>query len=161
MSEQDNALDAHVVFFDRNRDGVMTREEIRIALEELGFSRLLSRVLAPVLSLTLPNDVDVVRVLRHDDTGSFDREGNFDEDAFAEWFERTDKDGSGDLSRWELLVASKKMTDDPISLVASVAELQLMHRLLAEDGGLSRSAILRFMNGDLFRELMAEREAGG
>ncbi|MFT4622528.1 MAG: hypothetical protein ACI8PZ_001184 [Myxococcota bacterium] len=152
-----NALNTHVVFFDVNGDGIITRAEIRQALVELGFSSLLSSVLAPLLSLALPSDVAEVVEVRHDDTGALDETGGFDADAFDDWWKRTDTDGSGGLTRWELLVGSHRLAGDPSSFVASVAELQLVYHLLAEDGSLSRPAIEGFLNGDLFRELIAAR----
>jgi hypothetical protein len=155
-----DALDVHVVYFDRNRDGTFTRAEIQKALEELGFSRLTAAVVAPVLALALPADVAAARRIRHADSGSFDRDGRFDDTAFEDWFRRTDRDGDGGLGRWELLVGSWRLADSPTALVASVGELQLVYTLLAEDGGLTRQAIREFLDGELFRRIMAERAAG-
>ena len=60
-----DALDLHIVYFDRNRDGVYTRPEVARALEELGFSPLVSKALAVVLvalivSLVTGGDDDAV-----------------------------------------------------------------------------------------------------
>jgi len=154
----DDALNIHVEFFDRNRDGQITRQEIQKALRELGFSRLVAAAVAPALALGLPGDVDAARALRHDDSGAFDRDGRFDEGAFVDWWERSDTDGSGDLSRWELLLGSVRLADDPVSLVASVGEFQLLHLLLAEDGRLNRLAVEGFLSGALFRKIIDQRE---
>ena len=155
----DNALATHVSFFDVDADGTITRSEIHRALRELGFSTLVATVVAPVLAIALPNRVDDVVTVRHDDTGSFTRDGQFDEAAFAAWWERTDRDGDGRLSRWELLCSSLALADDPVSAVASVGEFQLVHLLLAEDGGLRRPAVQGFLDGRLFADLMARRDA--
>lgn len=157
MSTPDDALSVHVVFFDVDRDGRITRAEIDQAMQELGFSRLVSALAAPVLAVALPADVAKARSLRHDDTGALAATGEFDEDAFLAWFEGADRDGSGTLSRGELLRSSLEIADDPVSFVASVGELQLLHLLLAEDGGLHRAAASSFMSGDLFRELIDRR----
>lgn len=157
MSSQDDALSVHVAFFDVNRDERITRAEIDQALQELGFSRLVAALTAPILSLALPADVARARSLRHDDTGSLAESGGFDEAAFLQWYDQADRDDSGSLSRLELLRSSLEITDDPVSFVASVGELQLLHLLLAKDGGLRREAAASFMSGDLFRELIARR----
>lgn len=156
-SDQGNALDVHVVFFDRDRDGRFELGEVKQALEELGFAPVVSAIVAPVLVLGLPRDVGEARQLRHDDSGALDQAGDFDEEAFLCWFEQADRDRSGTLSRTELLRSSLSLADDPTSLVASVGELQLVHLLLAEDGGLTRQAAADFMSGDLFRRLIAAR----
>lgn len=155
--DDDPALDQHVAFFDVNRDGRIEAPEIRQALLDLGFSRFLAAVLTPVLAL-LPSQVDEVRDLRHDDTGAFDSDGEFDEAAFEAWWRSTDRDGSGDLSRWELFLGSLKLADDPMSAGLSIAEFQLVHTLLSEDGGLTRQAVLEFLNGDLVQRLVAARD---
>lgn len=153
----DSALNIHVVFFDVDQDGQITRSEIQTALQELGFSRLVSAVVAPVLAVALPAEVSAAKDLRHADSGALDGGGGFDEEAFLQWFEEADRDDSGTLSRLELLRSSLKIATDPTSLVASVGELQLVHLLLAEDDGLHRDAVQRFLNGDLFRELIRQR----
>ena len=153
----DPALDAHIVFFDVDGDGDITASEIKTALVELGFSKVLSAVLAPALALALPSSVAEIRDVRHDDSGAFDKDGRFDEAAFDTWWGETDTDASGGLTRWELLLGSARIADDASSLVASLAEFQLLHSLLAENGALSRAAIEDFLNGDLFRRLIALR----
>jgi hypothetical protein len=154
----DSALTTHIVFFDVDRDGRITREEIHQALQELGFSRIASAILAPVLALALPSQVKDLKEFRHADSGSFDRDGRFDEGVFVAWWNETDLDGSGDLSRWELLLGSVRLADDATSLIASVAEFQLLHLLLAEDGALSRKPVEQFLNGELFLKIMRQRE---
>ncbi|HHO53497.1 MAG TPA: hypothetical protein ENK18_22150 [Deltaproteobacteria bacterium] len=158
-ADPSEALETHITFFDVDRDGEITRDEIHQGLEELGFSPLVATVLAPVLAIALPRRVEDLLEVRHDDTGAFTSDGAFDEDAFEAWWRRTDRDGDGRLSRWELLCGSVALADDPISLGASVGELQLLHHLLAEDGGLSRASVLRFLDGSWFAELIARRDA--
>ena len=153
----DTALNTHIVFFDVDGDGTLTRAEIQTALGELGFSPLTSRVLAPVLAIALPSEVSALREVRHDDTGAFDRDGHWHEPTFDAWWQSTDRDGDGSLTRWELLLGSVELANDPTSLVASVAEFQLLYSLLAEDGGLTRSAVVAFLNGELFKSLIAKR----
>jgi hypothetical protein len=157
MSPDDSALDAHIVFFDVDGDGSLTRPEIHRALRELGFSHLAAVVLAPLLSAALPKSVDALSGVRHDDSGTFTSDGKFDEDAFEAWWHATDSNASKTVTRWELLCSSLRITDDASSLVASIGEFQLVYSLLAENGGLSRKAIEDFLNGDLFRRLMAQR----
>ncbi len=159
MPESD-ALSVHVVFFDVDRDGQITRSETKQALQELGFSPFVSAVVAPILTLALPGDAADARALRHDDSGALSSDGSFDEEAFQGWFDRTDRDHSGTLSRLELLRSSASLADDAVSLVASVGEFQLLYVLLSEDGGLTREAVHRFLNGDLFRELIQRRADG-
>lgn len=154
--DPDTELDTHIVFFDRNRDGTITREEIHRALVELGFRDITARILTPILGL-LPAEVEALRRLRHDDSGSFSADGAFDEEAFLRWWQDTDRDDSGDVSRWELLLGSVKLADDPASAVASIAEFQLVHGLLAEDGRLTRDSVQSFLDGELFRRIIAAR----
>ena len=157
MSDDDNALRTHVVFFDVDGDGHNEAPEIYRALRELGFSRTVSLVATPALALALPGDVAEAAKLRHDDSGALDAEGAFDEAAFLKWWEASDTNDDDRLTRWELLLSSWRLSDDAVSAVASVAEFQLLHLLLAEDGGLRREPVRRFLSGELFQELMAKR----
>ncbi len=160
-ADPDEALSNHVVFFDVDADGTITRAEIQQALRQLGFSPPVSGVLAPLLAVALPSEVEQILQVRHDDTGSFTADGRFDAEAFERWWLQTDRDGDGLLTRWELLRGSLALADDPRSLIASIGELQLVHGLLAGDGGLAREAIEHFLDGQLFATLVAQREIDG
>ena len=87
------------------------------------------------------------------------RDGSLTITQFGEVTKLTDTDKDGRLSRWELLVSSLRLADDPLSAVASIAEFQLVHVLLAEDGGLRREPVRRFLNGDMVRGLLKARAA--
>ena len=161
MGQDADALSVHVAFFDVNRDGAITRAEIATAMRELGFSPAVATLVSPLLAMALPSDIAQAAKLRHADSGALDSRGAFDEEAFLRWFKEADRDSSGTLSRLELLRSSLHIADDPVSLVASLGELQLVHLLLAEDDGLHRSAVEGFLSGELFRALIRKREEGG
>jgi hypothetical protein len=79
VEHPEDALDVHIRFFDVDGDGKLSVHETREALQELGFSKITSAIMAPLLTLPLPKDVNQVHKVRHNDSGTFKKDGKFDE----------------------------------------------------------------------------------
>jgi hypothetical protein len=166
----DDVLHKHLAFFDVDGTGVLTVPGVAKAMEEL--LGLPSAVAIPAAAATLAalptNRVDELEtVMRHNDTGSFTKDGKFDEAGFDEWFAKTDTSGKGSLSQLDLLRASVEMSKTLRDFTLSVRELQPLYLVLKHqgevgpDGRVSKEALRDFFSGALFDRIAARRAAGG
>ena len=155
----DGALDRHIRFFDIAGDGRITVGEIHEGMLEMGFSKLTAAVVAPVLAVALPSKVSDIAQVRHPDSASFTSNGRFDDAAFERWFAATDHDGSGGLTRFELLKSTLALADGPMTFLASMGEFQLMYTIVARDGQASKEALRDFFSGAFFDKIIAKRKA--
>ncbi|KIX08395.1 uncharacterized protein Z518_03051 [Rhinocladiella mackenziei CBS 650.93] len=112
------ALQQHILFFDRDNDGIIYPLDIYRSFRSLGFNIPFSflSLLIPFFfsyATTLPHSwfpdpffriyVSSIHKAKHgSDTGVFDIDGNFDAARFDEIFDRYDKSKSGGLSADEL-----------------------------------------------------------
>ena len=155
----DSALGRHIELFDVDGDGRITSAEIHQVMLEMGFSKLTTAVVAPVLAIALPSKVDDLLRVRHADSASFSKDGRFDDAAFERWFTAADDDGSGGLTRFELMKSSLSLADGPISFIASTAEFQLMYTVVARDGQAPKEALRDFFSGAFVDKILARRKA--
>jgi hypothetical protein len=155
----DGALDRHIRFFDIDGDGRITVAEIHEGMLEMGFSKLTATVVAPVLGAALPAKVSDIAQVRHPDSASFTSGGRFDDAAFERWFAATDTDGSGGLTRFELLKSTLALADGPMTFLASTGEFQLMYTIVARDGQAPKEALRDFFSGAFFDKIIAKRKA--
>jgi hypothetical protein len=155
------ALERHMDFFDVNKDRRLDPGEVFQAIRELGFSRALAAIgTAFVFSVMPSRNVDeLAKTVRHKDSGTFRAaDGSFDEARFRAWFEATDKDGSGTLTRSELLHATLAISDAPLNVFLSTIELQPMYTVLAKQGPVTKEAVRDFFTGAFFDKLAAKRD---
>lgn len=154
-----DALGRHIRFFDIDGDEHITVAEIQEGMLEMGFSRLTAAVVAPILGALLPSRVNDLARVRHPDSGAFTKDGRFDEAAFERWFNAADDDGSGGLTRFELMKSSLSLADNPFTFLASSAEFQLMYTIVARDGQASKEALRDFFSGAFLDKIVARRKA--
>jgi peroxygenase len=155
----EDVLKKHIEFFDRNHDGKIEPDEVKKAMAELGLSPAAAGVLTKIV-FAGPTDVKQIEATRHADTGAFSTDGRFDEQKFDAWFDKTDRDGSGTLSRWELLRGSFLLADGAKSFFLSVCELQPMYSVLAKHGPLTKDAVRDFFTGKFLDKIAAQRTDG-
>lgn len=173
------ALQKHVLFFDADGNGLVTRFETVLGLRRLGMSNVKASAAAIVIHVALGPattgrwgslDVSVanIKLGKHgSDTGAYDAEGRFVPEAFERMFASFDANRSGSLSEAELLAmtaANSKLR--PGGEAASKAEFQLLLLLAADateaaEGGtvpaLSRARLADFYDGSLFYKLAKRR----
>ncbi len=179
-SEPRTALQQHVDFFDRNRDGILTAREISRGLGDLGIAPPVARpILALAVSLflgrrtwavlhpTLTINVDAIHRGRHgSSTGIFRADGTLDEARFDVLFATYDKDGDGaieeaELQEWMTRKAAPGLAQALDRFFAS-RELPTLFREFAERNAhgvrtLPRAKLLDFYQGALFPELARAR----
>jgi C2 domain/Caleosin related protein len=158
---RNDSLSLHVRFFDIDGDGIITIKEAERAIREMGFSPLLSWLLARLILPLLPSDkvTTLSTGTRHPDAGFFRlADGSFDEEAFEQWFWDSDTDHSGGLSFGEIWDASVKISKNPIVLSANLGEVGALWLLLKDEHGqLSRKKLHDFVTGVFFAEVIASR----
>jgi peroxygenase len=158
-------LQKHVLFFDRDEDGEISLLDTYRGSRALGFGRLLSGTLALVINGALgwvtqspPRPtlrIDVARIHRGkhgSDTDIYNELGYFVPEELEETFSRFDRDRDGALSLYELWLRARGDRDlyDIVGQLTSLAEFGLTYLMAAENGKLSREAILANYDGSLF-----------
>jgi peroxygenase len=174
------ALQKHVMFFDEDRDGIITVGESAARLQKLGFGWAKSWAMAVVIHAALASrtsgkwySLDIVvaninHAMHSSDTGVFDDHGRFDQRAFDSMFDEFDTDHGGELDEIEI----DKMTDANYEHIGghivSKAEFSVLMGLAADvavdkDGqkvpALSRKRLRDFYDGILFFEIANENDA--
>jgi hypothetical protein len=159
----DNALRNHIAFFAAPGSDELTLDSVKQGLVQLGFSTGEAAIGAHVFFDPLPtHNVDEIVNLseaRHPDSGSFQKDGKFDEAAFQKWFGATDTDHDGQLSRLELMRGTLKLTDGPKTFISSMVELQGMFSVLSKQGPVDEQTVHDFFTGDFMAKLRAERQS--
>lgn len=172
------ALQGHVDFFDRNKDGIIKQEETKQGLRDIGLPKIFSGAAALAihkgLTPTVPNssDIDVSKIhtTKHDsDTDAFDAQGHHVASKMA-GIMKHDVNHSGSLSWSELKTMIKANKETTTGAIAAVGEFGLLHVLGAdttEPGSkpgktvkaVSRARLESVYDGTLFPNLAAERAA--
>ena len=162
------ALQKHSLFFDRNGDGEISLLETYQGSRAIGFGRVLSGLLAAAINVplalattglwppTLRIDVSRIHRGKHgSDTDIYNELGYFVPEEFEETFRRFDRDRDGALSLYDLVLLARCNRDlfDIFGQVFSVGELLLVYYLAAEQGKVSREALLASYDGSLFYAL--------
>jgi peroxygenase len=173
------ALQKHVMFFDEDRDGLITVGESAARLQKLGFGWVKSWTMAVVIHAGLAArtsgkwySLDIVvanihHAMHSSDTGVFDELGRFDQRAFDRIFNEFDTDHGGELDEIEM----DKMTDANYERIGghivSKTEFSVLLGLAADvevnmDGekvrGISRKRLRDFYDGILFFEIANEHD---
>jgi peroxygenase len=162
-------LQRHVMFFDQNKDGVITINETKAGFRALGMGSLGSLSAATLTHVGLRHArivvADIHKSKHGSDTGAYDKDGKFVSSAFERmWL--FDKDRSQSLSRSELQLMLADNKTDTFGAIAARAEFSLLLRLAAdvtvvEKGekvpALSRERMQSFYDGSLFYRIAEER----
>ncbi|KAG4414699.1 hypothetical protein IFR04_012181 [Cadophora malorum] len=163
-----SVLQQHIIFWDRNGDGVITPIDTYIGFRELGFNIFFSLIAVVVINLnfSLPTRlahswipdplfrvyVDSIHKSKHgSDSGVIDAEGRFVPQNFENLFSKYDKTGTGSLSLRELfdMMHGHRCAVDPFGWGAAIFEWGTTWLLIQKDG-----------RGSLFWRIKAERKKG-
>jgi peroxygenase len=168
-----SVLQKHLMFFDRDNDGILTVEETKGGLQRLGLNPLGSLGGAVFIHAGLRKaggggstiDIAKIQLAKHkSDTGAFDAEGRFVPEAFERMW-RFDRNHSGSLSWAELSAMIAANKQDTAGSLASKAEFGLLIKLAADTSegeaktpAISRERLRSVYTGTIFYDVAAERE---
>ena len=171
------ALQKHVTFFDRNRDGKITLSESFQGLSALGFGSVRSGALAVAINTGLGRstgapwyspftiNVDKIHQGKHgSDTDIYDVNGVFNQAKFNELFSKYDTNQDHALSKDELQGFFSRNFEDSTGSLASKAEFGLLLEIAGQDqviAGkqtrvLTRDTLSRFYDGTLLFDIAGE-----
>jgi Ca2+-binding EF-hand superfamily protein len=166
-------LQRHAEYFDVNGDHVITVDETRQSLRDLGMGKLASRLLSLAINAgfgfqnagrpTLTIDIDKIQHTRNrSHSGVFTEDGQFDPAAFTRMFDRFDTNHSGSLSESEIRAMIKANAKDPIGPLASKGEFGMLMAVAADatetvngkqEKAISRANMAAFYDGSLLYKL--------
>lgn len=177
-SPQPNALQQHVLFWDRDNDGIIHPWDVFYGFRELGFSIPFSigSLLIPIF-FSYPTTIASswfpdpwLRIYlasghkaKHgSDTGVFDIDGHFHADRFDTMFDRWDVDRCGGLSADQMWQMWKKnrLAADVAGWCFAFMELWTTWLLLQKDGRVWREDLLGCYDGTLFWSINEKVQKG-
>ncbi|THH11894.1 hypothetical protein EW146_g7881 [Bondarzewia mesenterica] len=175
-------LQQHVLFWDRDNDGVIWPSDTFIGFRELGFNvifSILSTIIINVflsLPTRLPHSylpdpffrvyVSTIHKDKHgSDSGLYDTEGRFVpsrfEDIFAKYASTSSPTQPADtlsLSEVFRMIRGNRVAVDPFGWFAAVFEWGTSWLLLQKDGRVHKEDLRRMLEGSLFYEIRARRK---
>ncbi|KAI3878119.1 hypothetical protein MKX03_036918 [Papaver bracteatum] len=175
MNNNQNILQKHAAFFDRNKDGVIYPWETFQGCRAIGLGLGVSTALAVFVNLALsgstrpgkfpnllfPIEVqNIVKGKHTSNTGVYDAEGNFDSAKFEEIFQKHSKANADALTADELsgMLKSNRVPKDYKGSVGSWVEWKTFFSVCKDKNGLLQKETLRaFYTGDLFEQMEQER----
>ncbi|KAJ9645011.1 hypothetical protein H2204_001473 [Knufia peltigerae] len=162
------ALQQHVLFWDRDNDGIIHPKDVYDGFRALGFNVLFSlgSLLIPIF-FSYPTSlahswypdpwlriyVGSIHKAKHgSDTNIFDLDGHFHRDRFEAMFSRWDEDGCGGLSADQMWRMWKKnrCAADVAGWCFAFMELWTTWLLLQKDGRVWKDDLLACYDGTLF-----------
>ncbi|KAH0919897.1 hypothetical protein HID58_027557 [Brassica napus] len=166
VPEEDNFLQRHVAFFDRNKDGIVYPSEtyqgcgyLLSAFASLFINMGLSSKTRPGkgFSLSFPIEVKNIHLAKHgSDSGVYDKDGRFVESKFEEIFAKHSHTHPNALTGKELqeLLDSNKEANDRKGAIAAYTEWKILHYLCKDKNGLLHKDTVRAVyDGSLFEKL--------
>ncbi|XP_077230981.1 peroxygenase-like [Tasmannia lanceolata] len=170
-----SALQQHVAFFDRNKDGLIYPWETYQGFRAIGcgFRKSLSAALlinlafsyitlpGRIPSLLFPIYIRNIHKLKHgSDTETYDTQGRFDQSKFDAIFSKYATTNPNALTSQELsrMLKANRKSSDSFGWIASLLEWKLLYKLAKdEDGLLQRDTVRGVFDGTLFERLEKER----
>ncbi|KAG2447872.1 hypothetical protein HYH02_007328 [Chlamydomonas schloesseri] len=170
-------LQQHVMFWDRDNDGVIYPIDTFVGFRRLGFNLLISTLAVPFIHLSfsyptlkgwlpdprLPIYLDQIHRTKHgSDSEVYDTEGRFVPEKFEEIFSKFDKDNKGGLGWTDIqqMVYNNMNINDPNGWVAERLEWWVTYLLLRDHKGLvSKEKIRAVYDGTIWETVAAEVEA--
>jgi len=171
-------LQQHVLFWDRDGDGVIWPYDTYIGFRELGFNILFSLVAVMIININfsyptrlahsyLPDPffrvyVDSIHKAKHgSDSGVYDSEGRFIPQLFENLFSKWDKDNDGALRLSELFSMMKghRCAADPFGWGANFFEWGTTWLLLQKDGKIYKEDLRQLYDGSLFWRIRDARKS--
>ncbi|KAK5049093.1 hypothetical protein LTR84_005516 [Exophiala bonariae] len=177
-SKQLTALQQHILFWDRDNDGIIYPLDVYNGFRQLGFSIIFSlgSLLIPFFfsyATTLAHSyipdpryriyVKSIHKAKHgSDTGIFDIDGHFEPARFDAMFARYDTSTTGGLSAEELWTMWKKnrCAADPAGWTFAFMEAWTTWLLLQENGRVWKDDLMACYDGTLFWRISELEESG-
>jgi peroxygenase len=178
QTKQLTALQQHVLFWDRDNDGIIYPMDVYNGFRALGFSVIFSigSFLIPfffsyattIAHSYIPDPryriyVSSIHKAKHgSDTGIYDVDGHFEAARFDAMFARYDTTNSGGLSAGELWTLWKKnrCAADPAGWSFAFMEMWTTWLLLQEDGRVWKDDLKACYDGTLFWRISEMNESG-
>ncbi|XP_010474261.1 PREDICTED: probable peroxygenase 4 [Camelina sativa] len=175
VPEEENFLQRHVAFFDRNKDGIVYPSETFQGFRAIGcgyalstFGSMfinmgLSRQTRPGkgFSLSFPIEVKNIHLAKHgSDSGVYDKDGRFVASKFEEIFTKHAHTHSDALTKEELkeLLNANKEPNDRKGGILAYAEWKVLYDLCKDKNGLLQKETVRAVyDGSLFEKLEKQR----
>jgi hypothetical protein len=172
----------HLIPFDANHDGIVTRKEAADFIHDLGLGWVSSELAAtiingafakPTTGKAFPLNVAIANIAaaKHPgDSKVYDAQGNVDPQKFDALWSNYDPSGKGYLTKDELLGMIKKNSatsapaDQKKGMIASGLEFILLLNLTSEVNTkgelvLTKATLHSFYDGTLFGQIAADRRA--
>ncbi|KAB5544866.1 hypothetical protein DKX38_012978 [Salix brachista] len=175
VPDDQNVLQQHVFFFDKNQDGIVYPWETFQGFRAIGCGVLLSTASAFLInialsqktrpgkfpSLFLPIEVKNINRAKHgSDSGVYDSEGRFVPGKFEEIFRKHARSHPNSLTAEELMemLKANREPKDFRGWVASYAEWKILYGLCKDKNGLlHRDTVRAVYDGSLFEHMEKER----
>ncbi|XP_057743567.1 probable peroxygenase 4 [Arachis stenosperma] len=173
-AHDENVLQKHVAFFDRNHDGIIYPWETYQGFRAIGCGILLSAFSAifinlglsrktrsgKALSIWLPIEVKNIQKAKHgSDSGVYDSEGRFVPSKFEEIFTKHARKHPNALTSDELMgmLKANRVPKDHKGWLASYTEWKILYVLCKDEDGLLHKEIVRAVyDGSLFERMEKE-----
>ncbi|KEY69278.1 hypothetical protein S7711_01729 [Stachybotrys chartarum IBT 7711] len=169
-------LQRHILFWDRDGDGIVHPWDVYNGFRELGFNIpfSLGSLLIPIFfsyptrlgHSWLPDPMlriyvkDIHKAKHGSDSGIYDFDGNFNEARFDQLYETFDSSGTGALSAQDLTNLWKKdrCAADPAGWSFAAMEWWTTWLLLQKDGMVWKEDLKACYDGSIFWKIKEERE---
>ncbi|XP_059649697.1 probable peroxygenase 4 [Cornus florida] len=176
---QENVLQKHVAFFDRDKDGIIYPWETFQGFRAIGCGYFLSSFAAIFInaglsgktrpgkfpSLLFPIEIKNIQRAKHgSDSGVYDSEGRFVPSKFNEIFNKHAHTNENTLTSDELMGLLKANRDpkDYGGWLASYTEWKILYVLCKDKYGLlHRETIRAVYDGSLFEQMAKEKASAG
>ncbi|KAI9169514.1 hypothetical protein LWI28_013420 [Acer negundo] len=177
MDTNQDFLQKHVAFFDRNKDGLVYPWETFQGFRAIGAGMLLSTVASLFInmglssktrpgkwpSLLFPIEVKNIPKAKHtSDSGVYDSEGRFVPSKFEEIFKKHAHTHSDALTSDELsgMLKANREPKDYGGWIAALSEWKILYYLCKDKNGLLRKETVRAVyDGSLFEHMEKERQS--
>ncbi|KAM0961108.1 hypothetical protein ACFX13_020853 [Malus domestica] len=178
VPNEEDVLQRHVAFFDRNHDGIVYPWETFQGFRAIGCGIMLSTVSAFLInaalsrktrqgkfpSLLFPVEVKNIHKAKHgSDSGVYDNEGRFVPSKFEEIFEKHAHTYPNALTSDELMGMLKANRDpkDYAGWLAAYTEWKILYVLCKDKNGLLQKDTVRAVyDGSLFERMEKENSGG-
>ncbi|KFK41480.1 hypothetical protein AALP_AA2G136200 [Arabis alpina] len=173
--QEDNILQRHAAFFDRNNDGIIYPSETYQGLRAIGCGYVFSAVASVIINIGLssktrpgkgfswsfPIEIKNIHLAKHgSDTDAYDKDGRFVASKFEEIFAKHAKTHPDALTNEELkqLLKANKEPNDPRGAFAACTEWKLLYHLCKDKNGLLHKDSMRAVyDGSIFEKLEKQR----
>ncbi|KAL1216458.1 putative peroxygenase 4 [Cardamine amara subsp. amara] len=175
VPDEDNFLQRHVAFFDRNKDGIVYPAETFQGFRAIGCGYLLSGFASLFINMGLsrqtrpgkgfsfsfPIEVKNIQLAKHgSDSGVYDKDGRFVASKFDEIFAKHAKTHHDALTNEELkqLLNANKEPNDRKGWIAGYTEWKILYFLCKDKNGLlHKETVKAAYDGSLFEQLEKQR----